>query len=395
MIEKCIEFKISDGEVVIHGYPELENRKGVIVGDGIAFFFGEGWRNYELHVANTLTGKIRKLSTTDGELLVNDDDIDYDAIAQESENGIGNARTKVIRYAELNRWDGFKDGLCAISWMLYPDGRYFADEDGFGMEDNDEEEVYAIIDTDLNIVEPFRPIKDVAAYLKEIRKNKRESVIKNRTMKTRIFNLIIIDESGSMHSIKKEAIDSVNETIQTIRSAQKKHEDQEHYVSLVTFNDDVKTIYECVPVNEVKELTAETYRPNCCTALYDAMGISLNALRKKVAEDDKVLVTVVTDGYENASKEYNGKAIKALVDELKAKGWVFAYIGANQDVEAVAATISITNVMNFETTSTGTQVMTDRVNRSRERLYCCMAKPDFSAAEANENFFDDEDDDEK
>ena len=392
MIEKCIEFKIRDGEVVIHGYPELENRKGVIVGDGIAFFFGEGWRNYELYIANIVTGKIRKLSTANGNLLVDDSDIDYDAIAQESENGIGNAQSKVIRYAGLNRWDGFKDGLCAISWMLYPDGRYFADEDGFGMEDNDEEEVYAIIDTDLNIVEPFRPIKDVVAYLKEIRKNKRESVIKNRTMKTRIFNLIIIDESGSMQSIKKEAIDSVNETIQTIRSAQKKHEDQEHYVSLVIFNDDVKTIYECVPVNEVKELTAETYRPNCCTALYDAMGISLNALRKKVAEDDKVLVTVVTDGYENASEEYNGKAIKDLVDELKAKGWVFAYIGANQDVEAVAATISITNVMDFETTSTGTQVMTDRVNRSREHLYCCMAKPDFSAAEANENFFDDEDD---
>ena len=95
----------------------------------------------------------------------------------------------------------------------------------------------------------------------------------NRTMKTKIFNLIIIDESGSMQSIKRAAIDSVNETIQTIRSAQKKHEEQEHYVSLVTFNDDVKTVYECVPVDEVKELTAETYQPDCCTALYDAMGI--------------------------------------------------------------------------------------------------------------------------
>ena len=210
-------------------------------------------------------------------------------------------------------------------------------------------------------------------------------------MTTKIFNLIIIDESGSMQSIKREAIDSVNETIQTIRSAQNKHDDQEHYVSFITFNDDVKTVYKCVPVNEVRELTAETYCPECCTALYDAMGISLNALRPKVGEGDKVLVTVVTDGYENASKEYSGKAIKALVDELKAKGWVFAYIGANQDVEAVAATISITNVMNFETTSAGTHMMTDRVNISRERLYCCMAKPDFNAADANENFFDEDD----
>ena len=212
-------------------------------------------------------------------------------------------------------------------------------------------------------------------------------------MKTRIFNLIIIDESGSMQSIKKAAIDSVNETIQTIRSAQKKHEDQEHYVSLVTFNDDVKTIYECEPVDEVKELTAETYKPDCCTALYDAMGISLNALRKKVAEDDKVLVTVVTDGYENASKEYSGKAIKALVDELKEKNWIFAYIGANQDVEAVAATISITNVLNFEATSVGTAAMGSRVAGARTRLFDRIADMgcNFCAAEANEDFFDEDD----
>lgn len=211
-------------------------------------------------------------------------------------------------------------------------------------------------------------------------------------MKTKIFNLIIIDESGSMHSIKKAAIDSVNETIQSIRSAQKKHESQEHYVSLVTFNDDVKSVYECVSADDVKELTAETYQPACCTALYDAMGISLNALRKTVAEDDKVLVTVVTDGYENSSKEYSGVAIKALVDELKEKGWVFAYIGANQDVEAVAATISITNTLKFEATGEGTAVMGARVGNARTRLFDRIADlgSSFSPTEANCDFFDEE-----
>ncbi|MBR3612087.1 MAG: VWA domain-containing protein [Bacteroidaceae bacterium] len=211
-------------------------------------------------------------------------------------------------------------------------------------------------------------------------------------MKTKIFNLIIIDESGSMHSIKKAAIDSVNETIQSIRSAQKKHESQEHYVSLVTFNDDVKSVYECVSAYDVKELTAETYQPACCTALYDAMGISLNALRKTVAEDDKVLVTVVTDGYENSSKEYSGVAIKALVDELKEKGWVFAYIGANQDVEAVAATISITNTLKFEATGEGTAVMGARVSNARTRLFDRIADlgSSFSSTEANCDFFDEE-----
>ena len=385
-----VKFSIQGSNVKVSGYPELENRKGTIVGDGIAFFFGEGWRNYELYVANTLTGKIRKLSTADGEMLVDDNDIDYDAIAKVCENGIGNAKTKVICYAGLNRWDGFKDGLCAISWTLYPDGRYFADEDGFGMEDNEEEEVYAIIDTDLNIVEPFRPIKDVSTYLNEKRKNKRKSVINNSTMKTRIFNLIIIDESGSMQSIKKQAIDSVNETIQTIRSAQTKYEDQEHYVSLITFNDDVKTVYDCVSVSEVKELTSENYHPDCCTALYDAMGLSVNALRKKVAEIDKVLVTVVTDGYENASKEYSGKAIKALVDELKANGWVFAYIGANQDVEAVAASISITNTLNFEATCAGTTVMSKKLRSSRSHWFDKIARGLSSPDEDNCNFFEED-----
>lgn len=207
-------------------------------------------------------------------------------------------------------------------------------------------------------------------------------------MKTRIFNLIIIDESGSMQSIKRAAIDSVNETIQTIRSAEQKHPEQEHYVSLVSFNDDVKTIYDCVEVEQVKEINDETYQPSCCTALYDAMGISLSKLRKRVAESDKVLVTVVTDGYENASKEYSGKAIKTLVDELKAKGWVFAYIGANQDVEAVAATISITNVIQFEASAMGTQEMTERVNRGRNRLYESIAADHFDSKSANESFFD-------
>ena len=210
-------------------------------------------------------------------------------------------------------------------------------------------------------------------------------------MKTRIFNLIIIDESGSMQSIKKAAIDSVNETIQSISAAAEKYKDQEHIVSLVTFHDVVKTVYGCVPVEEVEELTTETYQPKCCTALYDAMGMSLNALRPKVAEADKVLVTIVTDGYENASKEYSGKAIKALVDELKAKGWVFAYIGANQDVEAVAATISITNVLNFEATHIGTACMSERVVKGRTRWFDKIAQGISSAAEDNCDFFNEDD----
>jgi uncharacterized protein YegL len=206
-------------------------------------------------------------------------------------------------------------------------------------------------------------------------------------MATKIFNLIIIDESGSMDCIKQQAIDSVNETIQTIRAAQERNESQEHFVSIVSFNDNVKTISDCVAVDEVQELTKNTYQPNCCTALYDAMGLSLNALRKKVADEDKVLVTVVTDGYENASREYSGMAVKALVEELKETGWVFAYIGANHDVEAAATSIAIENTMSFDATASGVAEMSSSLNRSRACWYDSIEDNSADSKKANRNFF--------
>lgn len=206
-------------------------------------------------------------------------------------------------------------------------------------------------------------------------------------MKTRIFNLIIIDESGSMDIIKQQAIDSVNETIQTIRAAQERHENQEHYVSLVLFNDRVKTISDCMAIDKVQELTADTYQPNCSTALFDAIGMSLNALRRKVADVDKVLVTVVTDGYENASREYSGQAIKALIEKLKTKGWVFAYIGANHDIEAVATSIAISNAMSFKATDEGVKGMSHRVAHSRGDWYDKVAKGEANSEEDNMNLF--------
>lgn len=207
-------------------------------------------------------------------------------------------------------------------------------------------------------------------------------------MKVKVFNLIILDASGSMQSIKKQAIDSMNETLQTIRSAQEKHEDQEHNISFVVFNDEVSTIYDCVDCREAKEISECDYTPMNCTALYDAMGMSLTRLRKKVGENDRVLVTIITDGYENASHEYTGASIKALVEELRACGWVFAFIGANQDVEKTAATISITNCMSFAATPCGTSFMSKRLNRSRMRFYDRLSAVKFDAVLENDSFFD-------
>jgi len=208
-------------------------------------------------------------------------------------------------------------------------------------------------------------------------------------MKQRVFNLIILDESGSMSSIEKQAIDGVNETVQTIRSAQKKHEDQEHYVSLVAFNsDEIKTIYDTMEADKVEDITDKQYQPSCCTPLYDAMGIALNHLRKNVTDNDVVLVTVVTDGYENASREYSAVSIKLLVESLKSRGWIFTYIGANQNVEEAASTISITNTLSFTADAKGTSQMFQRETKARGRLFGRLAKNSGQGCHARPNIND-------
>ena len=190
--------------------------------------------------------------------------------------------------------------------------------------------------------------------------------------KTRIQNLMILDASGSMQTIYKEALSGVNETIQTIRQAQREHDEEEHLVTFASFNSGMnylKRLYEQVPINMVQELTTENYRPNCGTALFDAMGTLLNEMRYRVKPDDKVLVTIITDGYENSSQHYSGPMIKQLVEELRALGWTFTYIGANQDVEAEAARMGIHNALKFEATDEETRLMFEKEKRAREMWY--------------------------
>ena len=190
------------------------------------------------------------------------------------------------------------------------------------------------------------------------------------TKKAKIFNVIILDKSGSMSSIARQAIDGVNETIGSIRSAQEKNPDQKHMVTLVAFcGCEMKVIYDNVPVAEAKTLTDKDSRPCCMTPLYDAVGSTITRIHSLKSSDDNslALVTIITDGYENASREYSGKAIKDLIERYKNEGWMFAYIGADHDVEAVAAQMSIDNTLVFDKTEAGTREMFSRQQRSRSR----------------------------
>ncbi len=193
--------------------------------------------------------------------------------------------------------------------------------------------------------------------------------------KVRVHNLIILDESGSMMSIYKPALDGVNETLQTIRGAQEEHPEQDHFVTLVTFDTGhFNQIYSDTPASKAIDIKTDQYRPNGGTPLYDAMGRSINELRSKVAKEDIVLVTIITDGYENASREYDGKAIKSLVEAMRAEGWVFTYIGANQDVDAVAESMAIKHRMAFSADEASTKAMFEKERMARKKFHGKISK---------------------
>ncbi|MBQ3631524.1 MAG: VWA domain-containing protein [Prevotella sp.] len=188
----------------------------------------------------------------------------------------------------------------------------------------------------------------------------------------RIINLIILDASGSMDIIYNQALSGVNETIQTIRIGQKDHPELQQFLTLASFNsgkDYLKVKYSTTPIAEVKELTHEDYVACGCTALYDAMGEMISELKRNVTLEDRVLVTVITDGYENSSTHWSGPQIKSLVEELRHEGWTFTYIGANQNVEAVAGSMGIRNSMAFEETPMGSKKMFDIDRRCRASFY--------------------------
>lgn len=175
-----------------------------------------------------------------------------------------------------------------------------------------------------------------------------------------IINLVILDASGSMESIYNQALSGVNETIQSIRKSQKDYPSLLQYLTLASFNSGKNYLnikYQKTPIDEVNEITKEDYVADGCTALYDAMGEMISGLKRNVTQEDRVLVTVVTDGYENSSVHWSGPQIKSLVEELRHEGWTFAYIGANQDVEAVAGSMGIRNTLTFDADEEGVEVM--------------------------------------
>ena len=185
------------------------------------------------------------------------------------------------------------------------------------------------------------------------------------------------------------------ETIQTIRTAQEENVDQEQMLSLVVFNGKhISTVYDRMPITKVSDFNEKDYQPTDNTPLYDAMGDSITNLQRYIDEEENALVTIITDGYENASREWNHQRVFQLVEDLKKKNWLFTYIGANQDALAVAKDMGIDHSINFTSDAEGTKKMFWKEKRSRKLFYGKLARGmSLKKAMSEENYFVDDDQD--
>lgn len=194
---------------------------------------------------------------------------------------------------------------------------------------------------------------------------------------TKIYNLVILDRSGSMLPLRGSAVLGYNGLLDVVRSAQQDHQlEQQNLVTLTLFSDSILTIYDCDTIANIPDLLLDQYVPYGFTALLDAMGHSLTGLQERLdsLQNATAVVTILTDGWENASRNYTLENVQALVDTLKTQGVMFVYMGTNQEVELIATVLHIDNYLSFDSNPTSLQLALDSVMQASAHYYERMAQ---------------------
>ena len=155
--------------------------------------------------------------------------------------------------------------------------------------------------------------------------------------------VFILDESGSMRSLAKDTIGGFNTLIE-----KQLKEEGECRVSLVLFNDKIRKVLDHVDIKEVEPLTDKTFFPLGTTAMLDAIGSAIDSVGKRLADTPeeerpgKVVVIIMTDGYENSSTEYSMNQINEMISlQQNTYNWTFMFLGSNIDAEKIGKSYGI------------------------------------------------------
>jgi uncharacterized protein YegL len=216
---------------------------------------------------------------------------------------------------------------------------------------------------------------------------------------------IILDESGSMEKIKKETIEGLKEQIQTIKTQAK--ENKKVNVSFITFSDkslildednsqNINELFfeEPVSIELMDEINTDSYQPHGGTPMLDAVGYTINKLKRTTNYENpnhRYLIMIMSDGIENASKEFDYETIVKMISELEdTERFTFTYMGPMNELDTVKNKLEISdgNLMGYEVTKTGTTkaLSTASVSTTRYMEVDEMTTDNFYESEDNEDF---------
>ena len=189
--------------------------------------------------------------------------------------------------------------------------------------------------------------------------------------------VFILDRSGSMYGLEKDTIGGFNSML-----GKQKNQGGDAFVTTVLFDHEYKIVHDRLAVNEVPEMTANDYQVRGSTALIDAIGKTIRHIanihkyaRKEDVPENTIFV-IITDGMENASREFTSDKVKTMVEHEKQKyGWEFIFLGANIDAVETAKHFGIESnrAVNYNCDSQGTAINYEVVS---DAVSCCrMSMP--------------------
>lgn len=189
-------------------------------------------------------------------------------------------------------------------------------------------------------------------------------------MKNGLTELVfILDKSGSMGGLEKDTIGGFNSML-----VKQKAVEGECQITTVLFDNNYELLHDRIDIKAVSPISEKEYQVGGSTALLDAIGRTIHKIgnaQKNTANDfraEKVMFVIITDGEENASREYSSYKVKAQIERQKTKyGWEFIFLGANIDAVETAAKFGIgaDRAVDYLADSAGTElnfkVMSDAI----------------------------------
>ena len=204
--------------------------------------------------------------------------------------------------------------------------------------------------------------------------------------------ICILDRSGSMSSIMSDSIGGFNTFLK-----QQKELPDEATLTVALFDDKYELLYDNIDIKKTKDITPKEWYPRGTTALYDAIGKTINDVKANhnnlgVEAPSKVLVCIVTDGYENSSKEYQLSDIEKLIKKCEKDDWNFIYLAANQDAFAVGMSFGVSagNTYTYTADSAGVFNMSSTLT-SASTSYRSMSSSDDNFKIRSKSLIDDKD----